>query len=730
MPRGRTDSRIVIPLRAAGVVAVLVTLLTGSLLLLDHGVAVWVELLYRLLTDGGLLLFWLAGVFGLGWPIVRLLSRWGSSCDETSATDGDFVESSERSIEPSGAGSAEPGLRAVASIAAGIGLLSLLILLLGIAGLLSTVVAWALPATGVAITASRLVVRARRFARDVPARVDVTLSPSQVSSRSHASSATKASLPSSASRSRVSSPSQAGPSKVLSRSQVLSLPRGLPLPLVLLLPVGVMLLLAALTPPGVLWSEEPHAYDVLSYHLQLPREWLERGRIGPLEHNVFSYFPLNVEMHYLLAMQLRGGAFAGMYLAQLMHAAMAMLLPVVIYLALRPRGRIVASTGAVLAGTNPWLLLLGGVAYNEAGLLLFATLSVVYAMRAMGTSGRRREWVLAGLFAGFACGAKLTAVPLVLFAIPVAMLSARSLARRESDTTNEPRSPRRMAWDVAAFVVAGLVSFSPWLVRNTVWTSNPVFPELTTWVGRGRFSSEQADRWQAAHAARDDQQGLVPRIGAMLRQSIVDWRGGHMLGGLIVVGIIVGLARRTPDSVMLATLLLLLLAFWLGLTHLQGRFLVLGLPLVALLTGSLSVRWSFAGLLPAVVSLSVGIVHAGPQLARVTGVLGLGDLTPLLRTVLPDERFVDRLLDSDRTVVLVGDARAFLYPVPMSRLRYRTVFDVVGDDLREAYRVPDSSDAIVVIDPAELRRLSGTYRHFPIRPGEWLMRPEVFALEP
>jgi len=30
----------------------------------------------------------------------------------------------------------------------------------------------------------------------------------------------------------------------------------------------------------------------------------------------------------------------------------------------------------------------------------------------------------------------------------------------------------------------------------------------------------------------------------------------------------------------------------------------------------------------------------------------------------------------DATLVLVGDARAFAYDRPMSRLRYRTVFDV------------------------------------------------------
>ena len=82
-----------------------------------------------------------------------------------------------------------------------------------------------------------------------------------------------------------------------------------------------MALVAATLPPGMLWPDDPLPYDVLEYHLQGPREWYEAGRIEPLRHNVYTFFPFNVEMQFLLAMHLRGGPWAGMYLAQLMHVA-------------------------------------------------------------------------------------------------------------------------------------------------------------------------------------------------------------------------------------------------------------------------------------------------------------------------------------------------------------------------------------------------------------------------
>ena len=51
----------------------------------------------------------------------------------------------------------------------------------------------------------------------------------------------------------------------------------------------------------------------------------DAGRIVPLRHNAFSFFPFNVETHYLLAMHLEGGPYEGMYLCQLMHLSLMVL---------------------------------------------------------------------------------------------------------------------------------------------------------------------------------------------------------------------------------------------------------------------------------------------------------------------------------------------------------------------------------------------------------------------
>ena len=79
-------------------------------------------------------------------------------------------------------------------------------------------------------------------------------------------------------------------------------------------------------------------------------------------------------------------------------------------------------------------------------------------------------------------------------------------------------------------------------------------------------------------------------------------------------------------------------------------------------------------------------------------------------------------LPPDVMLVLIGDARAFNYQIPLSRLRYRTVFDVKSDasNLVDAWAGSDKQlpGEWRVIDPAELRRFRKTYFGLPPLPAE------------
>lgn len=168
-------------------------------------------------------------------------------------------------------------------------------------------------------------------------------------------------------------------------------------------PLLAVALLAASTLPGFLWKPlDPHPYDVLSYHLQVPREWFEAGRVTPLTHNAFSYFPFGTEIHYLLMNHLRGGAREAMYAAQLLSLACLLLTAGVVSGTVRAvagrlevspaRASLAAAAGGLLTLATPWALMLGSVAYVETGLMLFTAGAVCAGVLAVVREAAPSDW--------------------------------------------------------------------------------------------------------------------------------------------------------------------------------------------------------------------------------------------------------------------------------------------------------------------------------------------------
>jgi hypothetical protein len=73
--------------------------------------------------------------------------------------------------------------------------------------------------------------------------------------------------------------------------------------------------------------------------------------------------------------------------------------------------------------------------------------------------------------------------------------------------------------------------------------------------------------------------------------------------------------------------------------------------------------------------------------------------------------------NGEKNLFLVGDAKAFLYLMPMSRLHYRTVFDVDvrGRLVEEAWLDgwPRKSGDFIRTDYDELRRFAHSYLGIP-----------------
>jgi hypothetical protein len=457
--------------------------------------------------------------------------------------------------------------------------------------------------------------------------------------------------------------------------------------------VAGVVALGACFPPGILWGDEPNGYDVVEYHLQVPREWYEAGRITALHHNVFSYFPFNVGMHYLLAMYLHGGfwgPWAGMYLAQMMHVGFCAATIWAVY-ALAGGGRKGVVAGTLVAAV-PWTGLLGAVAYNEGGTLLFGALTIGWAIRANSW----REFAIAGLFAGFAAGTKLSIAPLVLVAVPIVVFITR---------------PKCWA-GCGTYLLAAILVLSPWLIRDWKWTGNPVFPEAMSVLGQDHFSGVQVERWREAYWPDPKYRSEAGHLQALWNEVLGDVRFGLLLFPLGIAAVVLGFRNRT--MVFLAVLLIFQTAFWVAFTHLQSRFMVIAIPIVALMVARIDARaWTklAAAAVVGMAALSVGVLTQ-----KMWRDLEMDHTKVALigRENLEGFRLFDtRQLKDGQSLDLIGDAGAFWYQIPMSQLHYKTVFDVDTSDrtktIDQDWLAGMPKDAVVWKDQDEMKRFARTY---------------------
>lgn len=533
-----------------------------------------------------------------------------------------------------------------------------------------------------------------------------------------------------------------------------------------------MAIVAATMPAGSLWGSEPNAYDVVSYHLQVPREWYEAGRIVQLDHNVFSRFPLANEMLFLLAMHQRGGGVDAAIQSHFTNVAISCLAALATFGGIRGLGhsRTVATAGAVILATLPWTIMLSAIAYNEPLLMLAAALCVAWLARAAMT-GNWRDAFLAGLMAGLGASAKPTGAPLLMVAGEVALLL--SLFARSSMAGGKPvlgsnesvddleaergaglppasganKAGRHLiATALLAFGASAIVFTLAWWIKNAVWFGNPVSP-----LGAGPFggvdgwTAEQVRRWGAAHSLP---MSKVP--GQLWNEVFGSGNFVWLLWPLAFVGIIAGIIDKRARSAAIALSLMVIAALvvWSTSTHMIGRFMVIAVP-PAVLLGTFAMRREWIAIAAGATMGLIGLMFtaffaagmpavAALDLPPATGLRGLLDRIVTVQSTLPagvpvltaHVPFVDEAqrlaLDppappryalqfaAGKDVYLVGDATAFAYPIESKRLHYRGVFDVppvdgalrawLGDALEAA---PD--DALVVVDFSEIERLAKTY---------------------
>jgi hypothetical protein len=206
--------------------------------------------------------------------------------------------------------------------------------------------------------------------------------------------------------------------------------------------------------------------DALTHHLFIPKLYLLHGGIYEISHIPFSYYPMNLDLLYMIPL-----AFNNDIAPKLIHFAFALITGVMIFRFLRRRTDAAhAWLGVLFFLTLPVIVRLSSTVYVDLGLICFFFAALLYLFDWIESGFRPRPLIISGIFCGLALGTKYNGlVGLFLLGLFVPFVYARMRAGARY------AGVKAGAWGVL-FVLVSLIVFSPWMVRNVLWTGNPVYP--------------------------------------------------------------------------------------------------------------------------------------------------------------------------------------------------------------------------------------------------------------
>ncbi len=243
--------------------------------------------------------------------------------------------------------------------------------------------------------------------------------------------------------------------------------------------IALLLLLVALIGSVVVLAwVPPVSRDALTHHLAIPKLYLQNGGIYEIPTIKFSYYPMNLDLLYLLPLYF-GNDIAAKYI----HFAFGLFTAWLIYSYLAKRlDRTWAVLGALFFLSLPVIVKLSITVYVDLGLVFFSTAALMGLLKWIESRYEFKFLLLSAVCCGLALGTKYNGlltlliltvmVPLVFIGQSKPMPMLKTPASRKSTAKTQLKA---LACG-GVYVVIALLVFSPWMIRNVVWKANPVYP--------------------------------------------------------------------------------------------------------------------------------------------------------------------------------------------------------------------------------------------------------------
>ena len=146
--------------------------------------------------------------------------------------------------------------------------------------------------------------------------------------------------------------------------------------------------------------------------------------------------------------------------------------------------------------TIPIIVKLSITVYVDLGLIFFSTASLFALIVWLEHDFNWRWLLLCGICAGLAAGTKYNGlVTVAVIGLFVPFCYSRIASKSECSQLKLSFSAFSFA---AVFATGVLLTFSPWLIRNYIWTGNPIYP-----LHQNLFANESAEQSHEENAVKD-----------------------------------------------------------------------------------------------------------------------------------------------------------------------------------------------------------------------------------
>jgi hypothetical protein len=223
----------------------------------------------------------------------------------------------------------------------------------------------------------------------------------------------------------------------------------------------------------------PVSRDELTHHLAVPKLYLHHGSVYEIPNMEFSYYPMNLDLLYLIPL-----FFHNDILPKYIHFVFALLTAGFIYSYLKQyAGRDLGLLGALFFLSTPVIVKLSITAYVDLGLVFFSWLCMYFFLKWHANEFKTRYLIFAGISCGLALGTKYNGL-LTLFIMGALTPVIYSRTLNKLTPGLSPIECNRNSFKGliygGLFIFMAIIIYSPWLIRNYVWTKNPIYPLYQT----------------------------------------------------------------------------------------------------------------------------------------------------------------------------------------------------------------------------------------------------------